>query len=98
MDKQVKTAAETFANRNDKYYENGESDRDQLVTAFLAGHSLANDRIKELEAALRELVALDDIDKKIVDKYQFSLVDYKDYHSRYPLAWEQARKLLNVGI
>lgn len=71
MDKQVQTIAEEYANKNGmklEYLDGDEFDTGPgQMRAFLAGHSLANDRIKELEGekqglieAMKEVIRISD--------------------------------------
>lgn len=63
---------------------------------FLAGYSLASDRMRELEEMLKELVYL----KHIKDGL-YSVMDdenrkqlEEDYNRRKPLAWQKAKSLI----
>lgn len=77
-------------------------DMGSLMDGFFAGHSLANDRIKELEEKLSSLKASMDILKELVecknlstDSRSYMKTDhYYAYLRRFETAWEQARKVI----
>ena len=73
--------------------------RCNTVTDCMMAAPEAATRIEELEAVLRELVALKDLKTRLEKLHAMGHgTDYTDYHRCKPIAWQKARELLTPNV